>query len=237
MASGERPPGGPAPIRPGPRVVVELARPARAGEAYRIEAPDRVLRMWFVLNTVAEERQLVTLLPQSRARVRGLVRAVSGELERSVSPALAGELRHLEGWGEAGPEAGQLRVALASLLGWTGGLVLSMLSELVAARDRQRAADLQRPDRTDSGSRGTGIRLARPGVPRRRPHNGLPVGGLGPRHGRGRGRGAHGGPGLPTGRFLGRSGQPLTTPSGTSRAILRHRPPPSAASTTAFTSL
>jgi hypothetical protein len=176
MASGERPPGGPAPITPGPRVAVELGRPARDGKAYRIEAPDRVLRMWFVLNTVAEQRQLVTLPPQSRARVRRLLRAVSGELERSVSPALASELHHLEGWGEAGSEVGQLRVELASLLGWTSGLVLSMLSELEAARDKQRAADPEWPDRTDSGSGGPGIRLARPGVPRRGPHNGLSVG-------------------------------------------------------------
>jgi hypothetical protein len=141
MASSKRPPGvrTPTGVRtpPEPHVVVELARPARGGKAYRIEAPDRVLRMWFLLNTVAEERQRGSLPPQPRARVQRLLRAVSGELERSVSPALARELHDLLGWGEAGPEAGQLRIALSSLLGWTGGLVLSMLSELEAAREKQ----------------------------------------------------------------------------------------------------
>lgn len=160
MASDERPPGGPAPITPEPHVVVELARPARAGEAYRIEAPDRVLRMWFALNAVAEERHLVGLPPQSQARVQRLLGDVSGELERSVSPALADELHHLLGWGKAGPEAGQLRIALASLLGWTGGLVISMLSELEAAQAKQQVADPERPDRTESGSGGTVIRRA-----------------------------------------------------------------------------
>ena len=172
MASGERPPGVRTPITPEPHVVVELARPARGGQAYRIEAPDRVLRMWFLLNAVAEERQLESLPPQSQARVQRLLRAIRDELERSVSPALAGELHHLLGWGQAGPEAGQLRIALASLLGWTGGLVISMLSELEAAQAKQQVTH-----------------------------------------------------------------QPLTTPSGTSRAILRHSPPPSAAWTTALTSL
>lgn len=36
---------------------------------------------------------------------------------------------------------------------------------------------------------------------------------------------------------IGRPGQPLTTPSGTSLATRRHSPPPSAAATTAVTSL
>jgi hypothetical protein len=119
--------------------------------------------MWFLLNALGEERQLGSLPPGSQARVQRLLRAIRDELERSVSPALAGELHHLLGWGEAGPEAGQLRIALASLLGWTGGLVVGMLSELEAAQARQRVPHPERPTRTDSGSGDTGIRRARPG--------------------------------------------------------------------------
>jgi Bacterial proteasome activator len=177
--AGERPPGVRTPITPEPHVVVDLARPARGGKAYRIEAPDRVLRMWFLLNAVAEERHLVSLPPQPQARVQRLLRDVSGELERSVSPALAGELHHLLGWGEAGPEAGQLRIALASLLGWTGGLVISMLSELEAAQAKQQVADPERPNRTESGSGGHVHPPVRPGVSRRRPQQ-RPTGGGSP---------------------------------------------------------
>jgi hypothetical protein len=119
--------------------------------------------MWFLLNALGEERQLGSLPPQRQARVQRLLRTIRDELERSVSPALAGELHHLLGWGEAGPEAGQLRIALASLLGWTGGLVVGMLSELEAAQARQRAPHPERPNKTESGSGDTGIRWARPG--------------------------------------------------------------------------
>jgi hypothetical protein len=96
MARGERP-SVLTPITPEPHVVVELARPARGGIAYRIEAPDRVLRMWFLLNALGEERQLGSLPPRPQARVQRLLRDVRDELERSVSPALAGELHHLLG--------------------------------------------------------------------------------------------------------------------------------------------
>lgn len=152
MASAERPPGGRTLIIPVPHVVVELARPTPGGKAYRIEAPDRVLRMWFLLNAVAEERHLVTLPPESQARVLRLLQAVSGEIERSVSPALADELHHLLGWGEGGPEAAQVRIAHASLLGWTSGLVISMLSQLEAVGGKPHLAGPTRPNRTETGS-------------------------------------------------------------------------------------
>ena len=86
------------------RVVVLLGGPAGARAAYWVEAPDRVLRMWSLLNAAVRE-----------------------ELERSVSPALAKELHHLTGW-PAGPRGrDELRVKWVSLLGWAGGLVLAML--------------------------------------------------------------------------------------------------------------
>ena len=94
-----------------------------------------------------------------------------------MSPALAGELHHLLGCGEAGPEAGQVRIALASLLGWAGGLVISMLSQLEAVRGKPQVAGPGRPSWTETGSWGShGISRPLPGVPRRGPGIDLPVG-------------------------------------------------------------
>ncbi len=116
------------------RVVVLLGGPAEARAAYRVEAPDRVLRMWSLLNAADDELHQVTLPPESLPRLQQLLEAVREELERSVSPALAEELHHLTGW-PAGPRGrDELRVEWVSLLGWAGGLVLTMLGQLEAAR-------------------------------------------------------------------------------------------------------
>jgi len=54
-----------------------------------------------------------------------------------VSPALADELRHLiRKRKPATPTADELRVEYASLLGWTGGLVIQMLSQIEVASAR-----------------------------------------------------------------------------------------------------
>ena len=108
---------------------------ARAGKAYRVEAPDRVLRMFGMLIAARDELDLATVPPEGRARVQRLLEVASAELERSVSLALAGELHDLVRRGEGVPGTAELRVEYASLLGWASGLVVAMLDQLAAARD------------------------------------------------------------------------------------------------------
>ena len=72
---------------------------------------------------------------------------LTAELERSLSPALAGELHHLVGR-KAGTEltAAELRVEYATVLAWTIGLVIGILTELeVASAGTARAASRPQP--------------------------------------------------------------------------------------------
>ena len=121
-----------------PRVVIVLDAP-QAGDAHRVEAPDRILRIYGLLEA-RDELDLTTVPPQDRARAQRLLEAVSAEPERSVSPAVADELhklvRHEEArHEEAVPSAAELRIGYSSLLGWASGLVAAMLDQLAAARD------------------------------------------------------------------------------------------------------
>jgi Bacterial proteasome activator len=141
MASAGQRPARLAGTMPMPRVVVVLGRTAPGGKAYRVESPDRVLRMWALLNEAGGELHAQALPPQSLARIQRLLKAVRAELERSVSPALAGELRHLLDFGGAEPDAAGVRIEYASLLGWVGGLVIGMLGQLEAAQHGPQMAD------------------------------------------------------------------------------------------------
>jgi hypothetical protein len=134
MASAGRRPARLGRTMPMPRVVVALGRSARGGTAYRVESPDRVLRLWALLNGAGNELHLQALPPESLARVQLMLQAVRAELERSVSPALAGELDQLLDFSGAEPDAAEVRIEYASLLGWVGGLVIGMLGQLEAAQ-------------------------------------------------------------------------------------------------------
>jgi hypothetical protein len=117
-----------------PRLAVVLGRPAGSGRVCRVEAPDRVLRIWALLNDADTELHQVSLPPRAAPRLQRQVDALIRELERSVSPALADELHHLVDQHEAAaPTADELRVEYASLLGWTGSLVIEMLSQIEVA--------------------------------------------------------------------------------------------------------
>lgn len=127
-------------VEPTPRVVIVVGRPTREGEAYRVEAPDRVLRMFGMLTAARDELDLLSPPPASRARIQRLLEVVRAELERSVSDPLAEELRRLmcrseAAPGAAAPGAADLRIEYASLLGWSSGLVVAMLDQLAALRD------------------------------------------------------------------------------------------------------
>jgi hypothetical protein len=154
-------------VRPAPRVVIVVGPSAHAGRAYRVDAPDRVLRMFELLTAARDELDLAALAARDRARIQRLLDVVRAEIERSVSPALADELRNLVCVGErvpnaspaapaaplnaapdaargasrdvppgAAPDAAQLRMEYASLLGWVSGLVVAMLDQLANARDQ-----------------------------------------------------------------------------------------------------
>jgi hypothetical protein len=91
--------------------------------------------MWFLLNAADQELHQVTLPPEAAPRLQHLLDTVRADLERSVSPALADELRQLTSWPAGARGLDELRVECVSLLGWTGGLVLAMLGQLEAAKN------------------------------------------------------------------------------------------------------
>jgi Bacterial proteasome activator len=136
--ASERPQAGPA-----PRVIIVVGGPARAGVPCRVEAPDRVLRMFGLLVAVRDHVDLAAMPPEDRVAVQHLIKVVSGELERSVSPPLAEELCNFVRFGEGPPSAAELRIEYAGLLGWASGLVVAMLDQLSAACDRGSRADTQ----------------------------------------------------------------------------------------------
>ena len=107
---------------------------------YRVDSPGRVLRLWSLLNAAAGEVRAGELPPGARGRLRRVLTGVSAELGQCVSPALADELDGLLGPGTAVPDAGELRVDYALLLGWLGGLVIGMLDQLESGRAGRGAA-------------------------------------------------------------------------------------------------
>jgi len=125
-------PADPAPRVPVPWVAVSFSRPG-AGQVYRVDSPGRVLRLWSLLNAAAGEVRAGELPPGARGRLRRVLTGVSAELGQCVSPELAEELDGLLGPGTAVPDAGELRVDYALLLGWLGGLVIGILDQLESA--------------------------------------------------------------------------------------------------------
>ena len=55
--------------------------------------------------------------------------------------ALPEELRHLVDWNGAEPDAAGVRIECASLLGWLGGRVIGMYSQLEDSRRHEHMAD------------------------------------------------------------------------------------------------
>ena len=92
-----------------------------------------MLRIWALLNAADDDLHQAMLPPRAASRLQRQLEAATTELKRSVSPALASELRHLIRQVGATPTAPELRIEYASLLGWASGLVLEILSQLEAA--------------------------------------------------------------------------------------------------------
>jgi hypothetical protein len=133
---------GPAGSATAPRVAIAVGRPDSPGTTYRVDSPDRLLRMLALLTEADDELRQVDLPPQSLARVERQLDAVTAEIERSVSPALADELHRLLGDRAAAPGPREVRIQYVALLGWVSGLVIGMLSQLEAVRNDQRQNDL-----------------------------------------------------------------------------------------------
>ena len=71
-----------------------------AGQGFRVDTPDRVLRIWALLGNAADDLRQAALPPEVIARLGRQLDAAVAELETSLSPALAGELHRLIAPGE-----------------------------------------------------------------------------------------------------------------------------------------
>ncbi len=133
----------PRAVQPGglrPRLAVIIGDQAgQAGEC-RVDDPGRVLRAWSLLNASDQELHQVSLPPGAESRLERQLQTLTAELEKSLSPALTAELQSLLRLsGSDAPTAGELRIEYASLLGWTGGLIVAMLGQLESADGRRSA--------------------------------------------------------------------------------------------------
>ena len=92
------------------------------------------MRVWALLNAADSELHQVSLPTEAVGRLKRQLEAITAEVEGAVSGELAGELdRLVRRRGTAPATVGELRIEYASLLGWVGGLVIGMLSELEMA--------------------------------------------------------------------------------------------------------
>jgi hypothetical protein len=91
-----------------PCLAVVMGRPTEASRICRVDAPDRVLRIWAMLRNADEELHQASLRPEMTARLRRQLDALTAELEKSLSPALAGELHRIIDWHLPPLQAGQL---------------------------------------------------------------------------------------------------------------------------------
>jgi hypothetical protein len=127
--------GDTAPLR---RFVVIVGEPVDGGSALRIEEPDRLPRIWSLLQATSEQLDSATLLPEGIPRLQGQLRAIRREFERALPSPLAAELGRVLPSHDEAPSAGALRIECAVLLSWTGSLVVQMLAAFAASHERLR---------------------------------------------------------------------------------------------------
>lgn len=120
---------------PGLRFAVIVGKPAD-GSARRVESPARLVRIWSLLEATREQIDHAAVPPEIMPRLQRQLREVRGELEDTISPALAAELGRIAPPRDEAPTAAELRIECAVLTSWTGSLTVQMLSVLAAARKR-----------------------------------------------------------------------------------------------------
>jgi proteasome activator-like protein len=141
---------------PGLRFAVNVGRPAD-GSARRVEAPARLVRVWSLLEATLEEIGQAPLPPEAMSRLQRQLQEIRRELETTVSPELAGELRRIAQTRDEAPSAAGLRIECAVLTSWTGSLTIQMLSVLAAAKERlSRQLAEAGPGEAQSSGEGTG---------------------------------------------------------------------------------
>jgi len=123
-----------APVR---RFAVVVGEGADGGSACRIEAPGRLLRVRSLLHGTYEQIDRAGLAPEGMPRLQRQLQAIRRELEDTVSPPLAAELRRILPSQDEAPSAGALRIECTVLLSWADSLTMQMLSTLEAARKNQ----------------------------------------------------------------------------------------------------
>lgn len=112
-------------------VKIVLDGPAKEPHARRVEDPGRLMRVWALLNSASRELHQVGIPETAVATLQQQLQANVSELQRSLSPELAGELGRLMSHDDAAPPSlDELRVEYATVLGWAGGLVIAMLDQL-----------------------------------------------------------------------------------------------------------
>jgi len=119
------------------RFVVIIGRPADDGSACRIEEPDQLLRVWSLLQATYEQLDWAALPPKAVAGLQRQLQAIRAELERTVSPPLAAELRRILPPRDEAPSVGALRIEWAVLLSWSGSLMVETLRALAIAGERR----------------------------------------------------------------------------------------------------
>lgn len=119
-----------------PRFAVTIRGPADGGPACRIEEPGRLLRLRSLLNATYEQIDRTDPSPEGMPGVQRQLQVIRRELEDTVSPALADELRRILPPRDEAPSAGALRIECTVLLSWADSLVVEMLSTLGTAYER-----------------------------------------------------------------------------------------------------
>jgi hypothetical protein len=95
-----------------------------------------LLRVWALLQATHEQINRAALPPEGMPGLQRQLRVIRHELENTVSPPLAAELRRLAPPRDEAPSAAGLRIECALLTSWAGSLTVQMLSALGAARER-----------------------------------------------------------------------------------------------------
>jgi hypothetical protein len=119
------------------RFAVIIGKPAGDGSACRVEAPDRLLRVWSLLQATYEQSDWAALPAEGVPALQRQLQAIRREFERAVSPPLAAELQRILPPQDGEPSVGALRIECAALLSWSGSLIVEILRALAVANERR----------------------------------------------------------------------------------------------------